>query len=131
MRWTGLAPWEFKFLCPGGLTSTFLGGLTFLGLTPRGFRHGMQREGECVGFERTPRGPARQGHCLGFEPPWQLGLTTLLWMRFDSAPWKRFRAFSISVCGSAQLDTPGQVLFFLFFIKGDLAHKKQPPMGPP
>ena len=24
IRWTGLAPWEFEFLFPGGLTSTFL-----------------------------------------------------------------------------------------------------------
>ena len=24
IRWTGLAPWEFEFPCPGGLTSTFL-----------------------------------------------------------------------------------------------------------
>ena len=23
IRWTGLAPWEFKFLFPGGLKSTF------------------------------------------------------------------------------------------------------------
>ena len=23
--WTGLAPWEFEFTFPGGLTSTFLG----------------------------------------------------------------------------------------------------------
>jgi len=29
IRWTGLAPWEFEFPCPGSLTSTFLksGGL--------------------------------------------------------------------------------------------------------
>ena len=25
IRWTGLAPWEFEFLFPGSLTSTFLG----------------------------------------------------------------------------------------------------------
>ena len=25
IRWTGLAPWEFKFPFPGSLTSTFLG----------------------------------------------------------------------------------------------------------
>ena len=24
VRWTGLAPWEFEFLLPGGLTSTML-----------------------------------------------------------------------------------------------------------
>jgi len=24
IRWTGLAPWEFEFLFPGSLTSTFL-----------------------------------------------------------------------------------------------------------
>ena len=24
IRWTGLAPWEFEFPCPGSLTSTFL-----------------------------------------------------------------------------------------------------------
>ena len=24
IRWTGLAPWEFEFPFPGGLTSTFL-----------------------------------------------------------------------------------------------------------
>ena len=24
LRWTGLAPWEFEFPCPGSLTSTFL-----------------------------------------------------------------------------------------------------------
>ena len=27
IKWTGLAPWEFEFPFPGGLTSTFLGTL--------------------------------------------------------------------------------------------------------
>ena len=41
IRWTGLAPWEFEFLFPGSLTSTFLtaaatfAGETFAGGIPR------------------------------------------------------------------------------------------------
>ena len=27
IRWTGFAPWEFEFPCPGSLTYTFLGEL--------------------------------------------------------------------------------------------------------
>ena len=33
IRWTGLAPWEFEFLFPGSLTTTFLGLLPLEGLS--------------------------------------------------------------------------------------------------
>ena len=41
IRWTGLAPWEFKFPLPGSLTSTFLVGFRPLRRNVQRFRGGL------------------------------------------------------------------------------------------
>ena len=82
IRWTGLAPWEFEFLFPGSVTSTFLwaGG--------RAGRHSARRDCLMCGLDCLMCGLDCLTSGLDYLTP---GLDCLICAKFADAQWTSTR----------------------------------------